>query len=360
MFDFLKSLFSAKDEEILEKVASIKATEGASINKTNNLTKEIDANKADNANELDGPLFINEQDGKYGFINTKGEQIIECKFDEVYRFSEGLAKVKKDSKWGYINTKGEQVVECKFDSVSYWGFIKGLARVTKDGKYGYINIKGEQVIECKFDNAWDFNEGLARVKDDKLGYINTKGEQVIECKFDGASDFSEGLAQVEKDGKWGYVNTKGEQVIECKFDWVSDFSEGLAKVKKDDKWGYINTKGEQVIECKFDDAWDFSEGLAMVKKGHKRFIINIKGDFVALKEDDSKIEITKEISDKSGNVFLLSKSDDKFGLLDTNHNVLIKNKLYGEFEVVQRMNENTFLIKMAEKEFFIDSNGDFK
>jgi len=24
------------------------------------------------------------------------------------------------------------------------------------------------------------------------------------------------------------------------------------------------------------------------------------------------------------------------------------------------MNENTFLIKMAEKEFFIDSNGDFK
>ena len=46
--------------------------------------------------------------------------------------------------------------------------------------------------------------------------------------------------------------------------------------------------------------------------------------------------------------------------LDANYNVLIKNKLYGEFEVVQRMNENTFLIKMAEKEFFIDSNGDFK
>lgn len=89
-------------------------------------------------------------------------------------------------------------------------------------------------------------------------------------------------------------------------------------------------------------------------------LINIKGDFVALKEDDSKIEITKEISDKSGNVFLLSNSDGKFGLLDANYNVLIKNKLYGEFEVVQRMNENTFLIKMAEKEFFIDSNGDFK
>ena len=77
MFDFLKSLFGTKDEEILEKVASIKATEGTSINKINAPSKEIDTDKADNANKLDGPLFINEQDGKYGFINTKGEQVVE-------------------------------------------------------------------------------------------------------------------------------------------------------------------------------------------------------------------------------------------------------------------------------------------
>jgi len=257
MFDFLKSLFGAKDEEILEKVASIKATEGASINKTNNLTKEIDANKADNANKLDGPLFKNEQDGKYGFINTKGEQVIECKFDEAWVFSEGLAAVKKDGKWGYINTKGKQVVE------------------------------------CKFDDAWGF---------------------------------SEGLAQVKKDDKWGYINTKGEQVIECKFDHTHDFKKGLAKVMQDGQWVVINTKG----------------------------------NFIVFDKDNNQIEAIKEVSDKSGNNFLLSNSDGKFGLLDANYNVLIKNKLYGEFEVVQRMNESTFLIKMAEKEFFIDSNGDFK
>ncbi|WP_314989714.1 WG repeat-containing protein [uncultured Campylobacter sp.] len=114
------------------------------------------------------------------------------------------------------------------------------------------------------------------------------------------------------------------------------------------------------ISSKFDDVYDFSEGLAKVMKGGQWFTINDKGKFIVFDEYNNQIEAIKKVLDKSGNIFLLSKSDDKFGLLDVNYNVLIKNKLYGEFEVVQRMNENTFLIKMAEKEFFIDSNGDFK
>jgi len=251
------------------------------------------------------------------------------------------------------------------------GFSGGLATVKKDGKYGYINIKGNFVvndengnrieISGKFDEAYSFTEGLAKVqKDGKYGYINTKGEQVIEFKFDEAYSFTEDLAIVKKDGKYGYINTKGEQIIECEFDEVGYFIEGLAAVKKDGKWGYINIKGEWVIECKFGYAHDFKKGLTEVMKDGQWVVINTKGNFIVFDEDNNQIEVIKEVSDKSGNVFLLSKSDDKFGLLDANYNVLIKNKLYGEFEVVQRMNENTFLIKMAEKEFFIDSNGDFK
>ncbi|WP_258030987.1 WG repeat-containing protein [Campylobacter concisus] len=43
--------------------------------------------------------------------------------------------------------------------------------------------------------------------------MNTKGEQIVECKFDDAYDFNEGFARVKKDGKWGYINTKGCSVI---------------------------------------------------------------------------------------------------------------------------------------------------
>ena len=212
-----------------------------------------------------------------------------------------------------------------------------------------------------FDGAWSFNKGFAKVKKDgKWGYINTKGEQIVECKFDYVGDFKDGLAMVEKDGKRGYINTKGEQVIECKFDDDLGFKEGLASVQKDGKWGYINTKGEQVIEYKFDDAYDFNEGFARVQKDGKWGYINTKGRPVIFDESKNEIEVLDKAIDRSNNTFYLSRLGDKFGLLDERFNVIVKNSIYGKFEVLQRINETTFLIKIAGRELFVDSEGNFR
>ena len=144
--------------------------------------------------------------------------------------------------------------------------------------------------------------------------------------FDGAWGFIGGFAKVKKDGKWGYINTKGEQIIEYKFDDAYDFNEGFARVQKDGKWGYINTKGRPVI---FD-------------------------------ESKNEIEVLDKAIDRSNNTFYLSRLGDKFGLLDESFNVIVKNSIYGKFEVLQRINETTFLIKIAGRELFVDSEGNFK
>ena len=54
--------------------------------------------------------------------------------------------------------------------------------------------------------------------------------------------------------------------------------------------------------------------------------------------------------DRSKSTFYLSRLGDKFGLLDENFSVVIKNSIYGKFEVLQRINETTFLIKIAERD----------
>ena len=180
-------------------------------------------------------------------------------------------------------------------------------------------------------------------------------------EFDDVCYFYEGFATVQKDGKWGYINTKGEQIVKCKFDGVGDFNEGFAAVKKDRKWGYINTKGEQIVECKFDDVRDFKEGFANVQKDGKWRYINTKGYPVIFDKSKNEImEVFDKVIDRSNNTFYLSRLGDKFGLLDENFSVVVKNSIYGKFEVLQRINETTFLIKIAGRELFVDSEGNFR
>ncbi len=44
--------------------------------------------------------------GKYGFIDLNGKEIINCKYDFAYPFAEGLGQIKIDEQFGYINNQG--------------------------------------------------------------------------------------------------------------------------------------------------------------------------------------------------------------------------------------------------------------
>ena len=74
----------------------------------------------------------------------------------------------------------------------------------------------------------------------------------------------------------------------------------------------------------------------------------------------NEIGVLDKVIDRSNNTFYLSRLGDKFGLLDKNFNVVIKNSIYDKFEVLQRINETTFLIKIAERELFVDNEGNFR
>lgn len=49
----------------------------------------------------------------------------------------------QDKKWGYIDRKGEYVINPLFDET--WDFSGGLARVKASGGFGYIDKTGNYV-----------------------------------------------------------------------------------------------------------------------------------------------------------------------------------------------------------------------
>lgn len=121
----------------------------------------------------DGCAYVQDSEGFWCYINTKGSKVPKRNF-----FYDGLAKIERNGEYGFINTKGEVAIPCKYDDAQ--DFSNGMAAVMRGGKYGYINTKGEEVIPCKFDKVYGFFEGRAAIMigeypDKKWGFIDKNG-----------------------------------------------------------------------------------------------------------------------------------------------------------------------------------------
>ena len=197
------------------------------------------------------------------------------KYDELYEFHEGLARVCKDKKYGFIDKLGHEIISCKYDDAK--DYDKGISVVTLGDKKGAINREGDMVIPCKYDN-------INLCKDDSLaaafinetsGFIDLEGNVVVPFDYDYCGTFSEGLADVRKNGLIGFVNKNGELVIPCKYENLYNgygFREGLVGVSIDgglpgifdDEWGYIDQNGNIIIPFqKGLTGAPFSSGLSM-------------------------------------------------------------------------------------------------
>ena len=127
---------------------------------------------------------------KCGYIDTKGNVVIPFNFQETYtasmnEFHEGLAvqgvnnNNKYGSVFGYIDKKGNWVIEPKYDRAE--DFNNGVASVAIKDKYGYINKKGEAIIPCIYDEYGGYliNDSTIEIEKDGVKcYFNLQGKPV--------------------------------------------------------------------------------------------------------------------------------------------------------------------------------------
>lgn len=204
--------------------------------------------------------------GKWGFMDSKGNMAIKAIFEEAHNFTEGLAPVLNNGKWGYINTNGDFLVSAQYDEVAP-SFHDGYVQVAKKGKWGIIDKNGKVVIPLKYQEVNSVGEGLTAVKIGKqYGFVNSKNKLVIPAKFEQAYMFQNGLAPVKNKGKWGYINKSGKLVIPYTYIDAESFVDHFARVviQKGTTYyyGVINTKGKKILETKYYQVLALNEGIA--------------------------------------------------------------------------------------------------
>lgn len=196
----------------------------------------------------EGLASVRAPDGKFGYINRRGAQIIPATFDFALEFTEGLAPVVVGDKVGYIDRTGKIAIEPQFDAGD--DFSEGLAAVAQAGKVGYVDQRGAFLVQPAYDRAGIFSGGLAPVQlNDVEFFVDITGRAVItQPLMTDLHAFSEGLAAVRVDGRVGYIDAAGNMVIQPQYTTGSDFDDGLAVVETETTWSVITYDGTVLVQ----------------------------------------------------------------------------------------------------------------
>ncbi|MBN2727616.1 MAG: WG repeat-containing protein [Bacteroidales bacterium] len=214
----------------------------------------------------------------FGIINCKGELIIPIKYKSISDAVNGFFKVqRKNGKFEFIDTTGVRVAS-GFSEVN--DFHDGIALVKKKNKAGYIDIYGNVIFPFKYTEALRFTDSIYIVKDEQYGLCNNNGRLILPTEFQEIDTLSDGLALYKHKNKFGYIDEKGEIKIEASYTKARPFYNNLAAVKEKGKWIYINTSGAKAFETTFKDASDFSCGVAIVRTIQGFGAINTVGDYL--------------------------------------------------------------------------------
>ena len=233
------------------------------------------------------------RNSKFYFINCNGKLLFDHTFEKAEDFNEELAEVKIDGKWGFINKKGEFAIPPQFYETKIFSCGLASAAMSARGQHGYIDKTGKFVIEPTFDLATTFNNNLAWVYlKGKWGLINKTGNYLITPKYIEFKSFNEGYTWVKKDGLWAMIDSldnyiiqpnERNQLIYAKNPAFRSFNEmhnGLLIYQSKNMYGYMDEKLKIKIKAEYDEVFNFKNNLAIVVIDNDWGIIDTSGKII--------------------------------------------------------------------------------
>lgn len=354
-------------------------------------------------------FFINglmkvSKNGKFGYINKMGKQVIPCIYDDVH-IDYGVVEVSKDGKHGFYSLEGELKAQCVYDKPFHcYGVKYGIGIVEKDGKFGFIDVNGKEILPCTYDGVRGFCEGIGWCTNQGIWYIINKDGKFITkiTNIIGCSGFIGGIAtvlienndkyewrmidkngnsqlltgyqevlpcgygfiRVKKDGKYGLIDKKQNVILPAIYDEIKSFEYGMAIIQKiigkkmkksimgdmlpydDIKEGAIDSTGRIVIPCNYESVYSFYGDYTRIRDNGKEWYVNKSGKILDVDFVDCN---TRAITDGD---YLVMKNG-KWGCVDRECNFIATCK----YDKIEEPHDGMFVVRSNEKSGYIDKTG---
>ncbi len=303
-------------------------------------------------------------DSKWGYIDNKGEWVIDPIYEQAESFSEGYAVVVKETGYGAVDIEGKEVIPCSY--VYLQAFKDGVALcITKEGMH-VIDSNNHLMTQAPYEHISPYAQGMAVVVktiEDKpyYGYINQKGEEIIPLQYLYANPFEAGKALVQmKDGQYALINQTAE--VEQKFiqSGVYNYSENRAVYREDSEQGvgYIDAHGKAITPPKYETATAFEGGVAIVGAStdslEREGLINLEGELIypVVYNDiqllgENRVALGRAIDPEA------PYKGSLYAIGDTKGNKLTEDLFYG----VGRYKKGLASVTDGESTYFVDLTG---
>ena len=177
------------------------------------------------------------------------------KYDQLGIFSEGYAAVQKGNKWGYINTKGEEIIPANIDAYCVGRFSEGLAFVaygTDNANFSIINTEGKQIFQGKGYHNDNYNSpdshDLPYFLNGKIYVPVLQSERYVRDVYDKQGNKLETITKEAADSILSKSISCPQEVFFEETNCVGEVEDRVCR----DKYGVKDSVGNVIVAAKYD------------------------------------------------------------------------------------------------------------
>lgn len=184
-----------------------------------------------------------EKDGKYGVLDANGVEVIQCKFDYIRDYSEGVFATCLDDKWGYIDIQSNVVIPFIYDDLG--PLINGLAYACIDGHRMIIDKCGRNIFDFECESLYNVPGYFIAEKDGFYILMEESGRiisKISQNKYRSLIHQQNGYFRVisASTGLEGMINSGGKEIISCRYQGLYMIGDNLLTARYNNRWGFID------------------------------------------------------------------------------------------------------------------------
>lgn len=312
-----------------------------------------------------------EEGYRYGYVNENGKEIIETKYNDLYRIIETNEKdiyiiCAENGKYGLFKNN-KKIIENEYQSLEYNENTNSIIAL-KGKKYGVISINGEIIIPFEYKQIDTTGEYIyATSNDENIKIFDSKGKETNMSKdlaIINIEDTEYKIYIQTAEGKTTYsIYKNNEEITKNKYTYIQYlYNNYFIACNENGKLGIIDDNEQDKIEFNYNsiqkientdmiEAKNNSTNNTEIYSNKMEKVCELKNARIENNEQYIKLYNDKEIKyiSKNGkevknteifsnNKIFAKKSGDKWGFVDINGNKILENK----YETVTEVNKYGF------------------